>query len=270
MVTATLPPFSRQGDKIKLDISSLGDAKSIDNGQLLLTQLKGLNGEVYAVAQGKVIATLDNPTTGYIYDVAIIENEINYSLKDEKDVTISLIKSDAKNANMVENKINNWFKKNLAQAVDTRTIVVQRPLDISMISFIAQIQNIDIESNIKKKIIINLTKSIIIAGADIVIYPVTVSRRNFTIRIKHKDLTDKQWNDSAVNIGFDIGDNVKIGNKPVEINLNNALINTKAKPTVSDLMRAMKLMKLDIKDIIETIQMLKNLGAIDAEIETVG
>ena len=270
MVTATLPPFSRQGDKIKLDISSLGDAKSIDNGQLLLTQLKGLNGEVYAVAQGKVVATVDNPTTGYIYDGGIIENEIVFSLKDEIDLTISLIKENAKNASMIENKINNKFKKKIAEAIDTRTIVEQRPVDISMISFIAAIQNIDIESNIRKKIIINLTKSAIIAGADIIIQPVTVSRRDFTLRIKRLNLTDEQWGDPALNTGFDIGDNVKIGNKPVEINLNNALINTKAKPTISDLMRAMKLMKLDIKDIIETIQMLKNLGAIDAEIETVG
>ncbi len=270
MVTATLPPFSRQGDKIKLDISSLGDAKSIDNGQLLLTQLKGLNGEVYAVAQGKVVASVDNPTTGYIYDGAIIENEIDFSLKDEEKITISLLKSDAKNATMVENKINTKFNQKIAEAIDTRTIEVVKPQNISMIAFIADIQNIDIDSNIKKKIIINLTKNVIIAGADIVIQPVTVSRRDFTLRIKHKNLTDEQWEDPALNVGLDIGDNVKIGNKPVEINLNNALINTKSKPTISDLMRAMKLMKLDIRDIIETIQMLKNLGAIDAEIETVG
>ncbi len=267
MVTAILPPFSRQGDKIKLNISSLGDAKSIDNGQLLLTQLKGLNGEVYAVAQGKVIASTDNPTTGYIYDGAIIENEINFSLKDEQDLTISLLKSDAQNASMVEQTINKEFKQNIAQALDTRTIKVLKPLNMSMITFIATIQNININSNIKKKIIIDMAKGIIIAGSDIIVQPVTVSRKGFTLRIKNKILNDEDWNNQALNAGLDIGDDVKIGDKPVQIDLNNALINSKGLPTISDLMRAMKVMKLDIRDIIETIEMLKSLGAIDAQIE---
>ncbi len=269
MVTATLPPFSRQGDKIKLNISSLGDAKSIDNGQLLLTQLKGLNGEVYAVAQGKVVASNNNPTTGYIYEGAIIENEIPFSLKDEKDLTISLLKQSAKNASLVEKKINEKFGLNIAQAIDTRTIYVKKPNNISIISFIADIQSIDIQSNIQKKIIIDTLKGIIVAGANVIIQPVTITRKNFTLRIKNTTLTDEEWNDPAKNLGVDIGDNVKVGDKPVTINLNNALINAKNTPTISDLMRAMKTMKLEIRDIIETIQSLKDLGAIDAQIETV-
>jgi flagellar P-ring protein precursor FlgI len=267
MVTAVLPPFSRQGDKIKLNISSLGDAKSIDNGQLLLTQLKGLNGEVYAVAQGKITATADNPTTGYIYDGAIIENEIDFSLKDEKELILSLKKSDAQTASMVEQKINAKFKQNLAQAVDTRTIQIKRPSNISMISFIAGIQNIEIKSNIKREVIIDMTKGIIIAGADVTIQPVTISKKDFTLKIKNKQLSNEEWNNPVLNQGMDIGDDVKIGNKAVQINLNNALIDSRNTPTVSDLMRAMKLMKLDIKDIIETLESLKDLGAIDAKIE---
>ena len=269
MVTATLPPFSRQGDKIKLNISSLGDAKSIDNGQLLLTQLKGLNGEVYAVAQGKVIASNDNPTTGNIYDGAIIENEIDFSLINEKSITISLHKQSAQNASMVEKKINEKFKKNIAQAIDTRTINVDKPQDISMISFIADIQNIDIHSDIKKKIIIDTVKGIIVAGANIIIQPVTVTRKSFTLRIKNKKMTNEDWDNPVSNAGLDIGDDVKIGNKSTQININNALINTRQKPTISDLMRAMKLMKLEMRDIVETLESIKELGAIDANIEVV-
>ena len=269
MVTATLPPFSRQGDKIKLNISSLGDAKSIDNGQLLLTQLKGLNGEVYAVAQGKVIASNDNPTTGYIYEGAIIENEINFSLKDEKDLTISLLKHSAKNASLVEKKINDKFQKNIAQALDTRTVYVKKPHNISMISFIADIQDINIHSDIQKKIIIDTLKGIIVAGANVIIQPVTITKKNFTIRIKKTNLNNDDWEDIGKNPGVDIGDNVKVGDTPVTINLNNALINSKNLPTISDLMRAMKTMKLEIREIIDTIQSLKDLGAIEADIETV-
>ena len=269
MVTATLPPFSRQGDKLKLEVSSIGDAKSIDKGKLLLTQLKGINGQVYAIGQGTVVGSNDNPTTGYIYDGATVENEIDFSLQDEKDLTISLLKQSATNASLIERKINDKFQNQIAQAIDTRTIKVIKPLDLSMVSFIAQIENININSDYSKKIIIDVAKKLVVEGADITIKPVTVSRDNFTLRIKNNTMSDEQWADPIKNTGIDIGDDVKIGNKPVEINLNNALINTKNTPTISDLMRAMKLMKFSINDIIETIQILKNLGAIEAQIEIV-
>ena len=126
MVTAMLPHFSKQGDKINLNISSLGDAKSIDNGQLLLIQLKGLNGEVYAIVQRIVVANNDNLTTGYIYEDAIIENEIDFSLKDEVKITLSLIKQSVKNATLVEKKINEKSDLKIAQALDTRTIEVKK------------------------------------------------------------------------------------------------------------------------------------------------
>jgi len=270
MVTASLPPFARQGDKIRVKVSAIGDAKSIDHGELLLTQLKGVDGNVYALAQGNIIADKGNPTTGFIYNGASIENELRFSLKDETSLTISLLRSSAKNADLVETKINKRFGKRIAQAVDTRTIEVQRPKQISMVKFISIIQNINIQSDIKKKIIIDMNREIIVVGANIIVNPVTVTREKFTLRIKQSTLNDNDWDNPSENPGVDIGDNVKIGNKPVKVNLNNALVNTKGLPTVSDLMRAMKIMKLDISDIIETIKMIKDLGAIEAELEIRG
>jgi flagellar basal body P-ring protein FlgI len=112
-------------------------------------------------------------------------------------------------------------------------------------------------------------KEVIVAGANITINPVTISRKNFTIRIKKSSLDDKAWADTTKNVGMDIGDNVVIGQQPTVVNLDNALVNTKQQPTVSDLMRAMKVMKLDITQIIETIKMLDKLGAINADVEIV-
>jgi flagellar P-ring protein precursor FlgI len=269
MVTAKLPAFSRQGDKIKINISAIGDSKSINNGQLLLTELKGVDGNVYALAQGVITGDVNNLTTGYIYEGATIENEIDYSLKNEKNITLSLLQNNAKHADIIENKINKRFGKKLAQAIDTRTIEVQKPEDINIVKFISMVQNIPLDSTFKKKIIIDMNKAIIIAGANIAIEPVTVSRDNFTLRIKKSPLSDEQWMDAEINKGEDIGDNVKIGDKPT-VDINNALINSKEQPTVSDLMRAMKIMKLPISDIIDTIQMIKDLGALDVEIEVRG
>ena len=269
MVTAILPAFARQGDKLKLKISSIGDAKSIDGGLLLLTQLKGVDGKVYALAQGTIMANDKIKTSGYIYEGAIVENELEYSLRDEKFITLSLLEQDARIASLCEEKINEKFNKNIAVAYDTRTIEVTKPDNMSIIRFISEVQNIQIDSMMKKKVIIDPVKEIIIAGADITINPVTISRKNFTLRIKKSLLDDKEWEDPVKNVGVNIGDEVSIGQKAVAVDVNNALINTKRQPTVSDLMRAMKTMKLSITEIIETIKMLDGLGAINANVEMV-
>ena len=269
MVTATLPPFARQGDKLKVEVSSIGDAKSIDGGQLLLTQLKGVDGKVYALSQGTIVANSKIKTSGYIYEGAIVENEIAYTLKDEKYITLSLLQQDAKIAALCEEKINNKFGKNIAVAYDTRTIEVAKPDNMSTIRFISEIQNIELDTMMKHKVIIDPIKEIIVAGADITISPVTISRDKFTLRIRKTELDDKGWNDPAKNVGIDIGDDTTIGKNPVVVDLANALVDTKHQPTVSDLVRAMKVMKLSITEIIETIRMLDKLGAINADVEMV-
>ena len=96
-----------------------------------------------------------------------------------------------------------------------------------------------------------------------------ISREKFTIRIAKSGLTNDAWNDQQQNPGVDIGDNVKIADKPV-INIDNAMINTKSTPTVSDLVRSMKVMKVPMSEIIDTLKMIKEMGAIDVDIEVRG
>lgn len=270
MVTAELPPFARQGDKIRVNVSAIGDAKSIDKGTLLLTQLKGVDGEVYALSQGNIVADGNNLTTGVIYDGALVENEIDFSLKNEQSITLSLIQNSAKYADLVQQVINKHFNQNLAYAIDTRTIEVSRPQNMSMVRFISEVENLPIESEIKKKVIIDKHQGVIIAGEDIIINPVTITKNDFTLRIKQTPLADNEWDDVALNQGVDIGDGVKIGNAPVEVNLFNALLNTKSLPTVSDVMRAMKVMKLPITEIIDTIELINEMGALNGELEIRG
>ena len=269
MVTADLPAFSRQGDKIKVTVSTIGDAKSIDFGELLMTQLKGVDGNVYAVAQGTVVANTNNKTTGFIYEGATVENEIDYELQGEKSIQLSLYKNSAKNADLVEKKINEVFGQKLATALDTRTIEVQKPNNMSIVGFISKVENIELDSTFRKKLIIDVNRESIIAGGDIVISPIVIARNNFTIRIDKSGLGDVDWNNPSINKGVDIGDNVKIADKPV-IDINNAMINTKKEPTVSDLVRSMKVMKVPMNEIIDTLRMIKEMGAIDVDIELRG
>ncbi len=266
MVTADLPPFARQGDKIKVNISTIGDAKSVDHGELLITQLKGVDGNVYALAQGTIVANENNKTTGFIYDGATVENEINFDLQSEDSIQLSLLKNSAKNADLIETKINDTFGKKLATALDTRTIDVKKPDGMSIVKFISLVQNIELESSFKKKLIIDMSRESILAGGDIVIDPVTIARDTFTIRINKTGLGEVDWNNPTINTGVDIGDDVRIADKPV-IDINNAMINTKNPPTVADLVRSMKVMKLPMKEIIDTLKMIKDMGAIDVDIE---
>lgn len=266
MVTADLPPFARQGDKIKVNISTIGDAKSVDHGELLITQLKGVDGNVYALAQGTIVANENNKTTGFIYDGATVENEINFDLQSEDSIQLSLLKNSAKNADLIETKINDTFGKKLATALDTRTINVKKPDGMSIVKFISLVQNIELESSFKKKLIIDMSRESILAGGDIVIDPVTIARDTFTIRINKTGLGEVDWNNPTINTGVDIGDDVRIADKPV-IDINNAMINTKNPPTVADLVRSMKVMKLPMKEIIDTLKMIKDMGAIDVDIE---
>jgi flagellar P-ring protein precursor FlgI len=270
MVTSSLPAFARQGDKIKVKISAIGDAKSINNGELLLTQLKGVDGNVYGLAQGTIIANKDNETTGMIYEGAIIENEIPYTLKDEKNLTLSLIKASASDADMIQRKINERFGSKIAFAYDTRTIEVNKPEDdMSMVRFISIIENIQLDSSFKKRIIIDKNREMIISGNEIEIGPVTVTKENFIIRIKQTDLNSEEWDNIEVNKGMNIGDDIVIADKPI-VDLDNTMVNTKGLPKVSDLVRAMKVMKLPMIDIIETLKLIKELGALDVELEIRG
>jgi flagellar P-ring protein precursor FlgI len=269
MVTAELPPFSRQGDKIKVKVSTIGDAKSVDHGELLITQLKGVDGKVYALGQGTIVANAKNTTTGFIYEGASVENEVPFTLRAEKSITLSLYRSSAKNADLIETKINEKFQNPIATAIDTRTIYIKKPKDMSIVRFIAQVENIQLDSSFKKKIIIDMNRETIITGADIPISPVTVARNDFTLRIKQSTLNDGQWRDPKTNTGTNIGDDVVIADKPA-ININNAMINTKRQPTVSDLVRAMKVMNLPMSEIIDTLKTIKELGAIDVELELRG
>lgn len=269
MVTANLPPFARQGDKIKVTLSTIGDSKSIDYGELLMTQLKGVDGNVYAVAQGTVVANANNKTTGFIYEGATVEGEIDYELQHENAIQLSLFKNSAKDADLIERKINEHFNTNLAKAIDTRTIDVVKPDDMSIVRFIAVVENIELETNIKKKLIIDVNREAIISGGDIPIAPITIARDGFTLRIDKSSLDNTNWNNPAINKGVDVGDGVKIADKPV-VDINNAMINTKKDPTVSDLVRSMKVMKVPMSEIIDTIKMIKQMGAIDVDIELRG
>ncbi len=193
MVTATLPPFSRHGDRIDVTVSSIGDAKSISGGTLLLTPLKSVDGAITALAQGKIEEEYSSGsrskaalrTTVNIEGGALVEREVGFDLYHKNRIELSLKKADFNTAVRIQKLINSHYRTNAAKALDPRTIEIRRPSNMSMVEFLARINELNIygvKSN-QNKIVINRSDATIVAGADTIIEPVIVSHGDLTIKI---------------------------------------------------------------------------------------
>ena len=203
MVTATLPPFAREGDKIDVTISSIGDAKSLEGGVLLITPLKGVNGKIYALAQGPITIGGFNlkaknkqkhfTTTVKVINGATVERSISWDLYNQNYATLSLKKSDFNLAIKIQNRINEVFK-NSAIAIDPRTIKLKKPSNLTMPEFLANIQNLEIKTQMPNIIVIDERTGTVVAGSHIKVKPTVISYGNFVIKIKKEtsilDLTE--------------------------------------------------------------------------------
>jgi len=204
MVTASLPPFAREGDKINITVSSIGDAKSLEGGVLLITPLKGVNGKIYALAQGPISMGGFNlkgtknqkhfTTTVKVINGATVERAVAWDLYHQQYATLSLKRSDFNLAVAIQNKINKYFKTKAAVAIDPRTIKLKKPQNLSMPEFLAQVQNLDVTSKMPNVIVIDERTGTIVAGGNIVVAPTVITYGNFVIKIKKEtsilDLTE--------------------------------------------------------------------------------
>lgn len=257
MITAKLPAFGRQGDKIDVLISSIGDAKSIEGGTLLMTPLKGVDGEIYAIAQGPVSiggkndgGALNHPLAGTIYGGGVVEREVIYDLYNKSNATLSLKDSNFANAIATQAIINSYFKTKVATAIDPRTIRLSKPEHLSMIEFLAEVENLEIEYSKKSKIVIDERTGTVVAGIDVTISPIVITHGELTIKI------DSTQDDE----GVDLGDGLRVRD--------NSLINTKENPpTVANVARALQKLGATPKDIIAIVGAIKRAGAISAELE---
>ena len=202
VVTATLPPFARQGDKLDISVSSIGDAKSLEGGTLLLTPLKGVDGKIYALAQGHLTIGGFNigqnrgvqahfTTTAKLYGGAIVEREVIFDLYHQKTALLSLKKSDFNQAVAIQKLINKNFKDSIATALDPRTIQLKKPKKMSMPEFLAKVQNLTYYVPQENIVVIDERTGTIVAGSDIKIDPIVITQGDMIIKItKRSTMTD--------------------------------------------------------------------------------
>ena len=248
IVTAKLPAFGRVGQKLDVTISSIGDATSLAGGTLLVTPLKGGDGQIYSVANGAIsIGGLDKgkklATTGRIPDGGIIEKEVEMAFNDKKAIRMALNNPDFTTAARIEKTINQELGGKYATASDATTIDVIIPTfyERKVVELIANIENYKVVSDVSAKIVINERTGTLVAGGDIVLKKSAVSHRDMVLEVK----------------GGDEG----TGKRVIQ-----AMEQT---TTINDLVKALNALGTTPEDLISIFQALKANGSLLAEIELI-
>ncbi|MBU0943441.1 MAG: flagellar basal body P-ring protein FlgI [Proteobacteria bacterium] len=198
MVMATLPPFSKPGSTIDVQVSSIGDADSLAGGNLLLTPLKGPDGKVYAVAQGPLTigafsfggkaakAQQNHPTVGRIASGATIERVVPTQFGENGFLSYTLRQADFTTASNMSNSINEIYGENTAFPVDSATIKVTIPENFldDTVRFVASIEGIKVKIDSNARVVVNERTGTIVMGQDVRLSTVAVSHGNLSLVIK--------------------------------------------------------------------------------------
>ncbi len=196
-VQATISALSGKGQTIDVTVTSIGDAKSLRGGSLLLTPLRGIDGEVYAVAQGNLVVggikaegqsgssvTVNVPTAGIIPNGGIVEREVPTTFNDKSDVVLNLKEPNFKTARNVERAINNRLG-DVARAVSPGKVTMRAPKDPSQrIAFMALLEDVQIDMGRERpKVVFNSRTGTVVLGQDVKVHKAAVSHGNLTVTI---------------------------------------------------------------------------------------
>ncbi|MDK9781191.1 flagellar basal body P-ring protein FlgI [Vibrio sp. B172a] len=275
MVTATLPPFSKPGQQVDVTVSSIGSAKSLRGGTLLQTFLKGLDGQVYAVAQGNLVVSGfsaegadgskivgNNPTVGLISSGATVEREIPNPFGRGDYITFNLLDSDFTTAQRMADAVNNFLGPQMASAVDAASVRVRAPRDVSQrVAFLSAIENLEFDpADGAAKIIVNSRTGTIVVGKHVRLKPAAVTHGGMTVAIK-ENLNVSQPN------GFSGGQTVVVPDSDIEVNEEKGKM-FKFEPglTLDDLVRAVNEVGAAPSDLMAILQALKQAGAIEGQL----
>jgi flagellar P-ring protein precursor FlgI len=278
MVSANLPAFSKQGSRIDITVSTLGDSESLLGGTLLATPLMGADGEVYAVAQGGIAVggfsaagaatsvTKGVPTSGRIPAGAIIEREVPFNFSGMKDIDISLRNPDVTTALRVSDAINAFLGGKHAKAINPNTIhvVVPKSFRNDMIGMLTKIEQLRVEPDMIAKVVVDEQTGIIVMGDQVRVSTVAIAQGNLTIRVTE---TPQVSQPGAFSEG---GETTTVDRSEVEIteNGNDKLTVLNAGVSLEQLVNGLNALGIGPRDMISILQTIKAAGALQAKIVT--
>lgn len=276
MVTATIPPFAKNGDQIDLTVSTLADAKSLEGGVLVQTQLRAPNGEIVAIGQGPVsvggVSKESNgsstrtaiTTTGRVPGGGLVERDINTQIGDENSLTLTLDRSDYTMASRLASIITRNVSP--AKAVDGACIRVNIPTKFleDRVAFLSILENLQVDATKDKaRVVVNERTGTVVIGSEVKLLPAAVAHGNITVTVQ----TSNQVSQPEM---FSGGSTVNFSNSTVSVNKQaGSLVTMPANSTLNDLVRALNAIGVAPIDLISIMQALKEAGSLQAEIQII-
>ncbi len=274
-VSATLPAFAKSGQELDITVSSIGNADSLRGGTLLMTPLKGADGQVYAMAQGSLVVggfgaqgldgsriTVNVPSVGRIPNGATIEREVASPFNRGDTITFNLLRSDFTTARRVVEAINSRLGPDMAYAHDPTSISVRAPRDPSQrVSFLSIVENIEVEpAEESAKVVINSRTGTIVVGQNVKVSPAAITHGNLTVTI--------QENPEVVQPNPFAG-----GDTEVQPNTQIAITEDPARmfqfgpaTTLNEIVQAVNQVGAAPGDVMAVLEALKQAGALRAEL----
>ena len=277
MVTANLPPFARQGTRIDITVSALGDADSLLGGALLVTPLLAADGEVYAVAQGSIAVggftasgegqsvTKGVPTNGRIPNGAIIEREIAFDLVELKSVTISLRNPDLTTARRIAEKVNAFLGIPAARSTDPGTVMLEVPASYKgdTVALLTDIEQLRVKVDQLARVVINEQSGIIVMGENVRISTVAIAQGNLTIRITETPQVSQPAPFSNTGTTETVARTII----DVEEEAQRQLAVLPEGVSLQELVNGLNALGIGPRDMITILQAIKAAGALQAEIQ---
>lgn len=279
-ITANLHGFARTGGKVDVEVSALGDARSLLGGTLLATPLYGADGEVYAVAQGSIATdgfeaqgqsgssiTKGVPTGGYIANGAIVEREIDFAMNDMQSVKLALRNPDFTTATDVANVINGRIGPGFAKVSDPGTIELRVPpaYDKDVSTLLADIEGLPVMTDQPARIVIDEASGTIVMGENVRIDTVAVAQGNLVVRVDETPQVSQPGPfapDGAQTVV------VPRSNIAVDEGAGKKMAILESGATLKDLVGGLNSLGVGPRDMITILQAIKSAGALQADIES--
>ncbi|MBF0625054.1 MAG: flagellar basal body P-ring protein FlgI [Magnetococcales bacterium] len=275
IVTSSLPPFARQGSKLDVTLSSLGDSKSLQGGTLVMTPLKGADGRIYAVAQGAVSiggfaqdgggqgVQKNHPTVARISGGATIEREVDFRLNREHSLRLALRNPDFTTANRVVRAINTLLGEPMAKATDSGTVDLTVPQTYrgDVVGFVSRLEALQVEPDQPAHIVVNERTGTIVMGENVRVSTVALSHGNLSIRITDTPVVSQP-------APLSDGQTVVANQTEVDVKEQDArLIEMQEGVTLGDLVKGLNGVGVTPRDLISILQAIKAAGALQAELK---
>jgi len=274
-VHADIPAFAKPGQKIDVTVSSIGDAKSLRGGSLLMTPLKGANGKIYAMAQGNLVVgglsaegadgskiTVNNPSVGRIPGGASVERSVPSPFANGNAFTLNLNQADFTTARRLSESINRTIGPGTSRPLDAASIMVSAPLDVSQrVSFVSMVENLEvIPDDAPARIVVNSRTGTVVISSQVRVSPAAVSHGSMTVTIS------ESTNVSQPN-AFAAGTTIASPNSDVTVEESGQrMFVFDPGVTLDEVVRAVNQVGAGPSDLVAILEALRQAGALRAEL----